>query len=150
VRTEIWKEPNLNPSQNRPEPNYGTIVSIRGSVVDVRFPTKLPEIHNQLTTGNDSQVVIEVLTHRNPETARGIALTPTQGLARGTRVIDTGGPLTVPVGEQLLGRILNVFGSTIDNRQELDVQEWRSIHQQPVPLSQRVLFQHMWHTSARC
>lgn len=112
--------------------NHGTVVSVRGSVIDVRFPDKLPEIHNQLAAGT---IVIEVLIHLNPEVVRGIALVPTQGLARGSTVIDTGHPLRVPVGEQLLGRVFNVFGSTMDNKGELKAKRWRSIRQKPVPLS---------------
>jgi len=112
--------------------NTGTVVSIRGSVIDVRFPDKLPQIHNQLTAGS---VVMEVLIHLEPDVARCIALVPTQGLARGATVIDTGHPLMVPVGEQLMGRVFNVFGSTIDNKGEVKANQWRSIHQKPVPLS---------------
>jgi len=112
--------------------NRGTVVSVRGSVIDVRFPDKLPEIHNQLAAGT---IVIEVLIHLNPEVVRGIALVPTQGLARGSTVIDTGHPLRVPVGEQLLGRVFNVFGSTMDNKGEVKAKQWRSIHQKPVRLS---------------
>jgi F-type H+/Na+-transporting ATPase subunit beta len=76
----------------------GTVVSIRGSVVDAHFPRRLPLINHQLSAGEDGKIVIEVVTHLNTETVRGIALTPTRGLARGSRIIDEGHPLKVPVG----------------------------------------------------
>lgn len=117
--------------------NTGRIVSVRGSVVDVVFPENLPPIHNELRTGEKDDIVIEVLTHLNSETLRGIALTSTRGLSRGASVRDTGHQLKVPVGKQLLGRVFNVFGQTIDNAGAINEAEWRSIHQMPVPLTQR-------------
>ncbi|CAG0990334.1 partial F-type H+-transporting ATPase subunit beta, partial [Methanosarcinales archaeon] len=126
--------------------NTGTVVSIRGSVIDVRFQDKLPEIHNQLTAGS---IVIEVLIHLTPEVVRGIALVPTQGLARGATVIDTGHPLMVPVGEQLLGRVLNIFGSTIDNKGEIKARQWRSIHQKSVPLSAHTTTSEIFNTGIK-
>lgn len=126
--------------------NTGTVVSIRGSVIDIRFQDKLPEIHNQLTAG---PIVIEVLIHITPEVVRGIALVPTQGLARGATVIDTGHPLMVPVGEQLLGRVLNIFGSTIDNKGEIKARQWRSIHQKSVPLSAHTTTSEIFNTGIK-
>ncbi|MCX9087997.1 MAG: F0F1 ATP synthase subunit beta [Candidatus Methanoperedens sp.] len=126
--------------------NTGTVVSIRGSVIDIRFQDKLPEIHNQLTAGS---IVIEVLIHLTPEVVRGIALVPTQGLARGATVIDTGHPLMVPVGEQLLGRVLNIFGSAIDNKGEIKARQWRSIHQKSVPLSAHTTTSEIFNTGIK-
>lgn len=126
--------------------NTGTVVSIRGSVIDIRFQDKLPEIHNQLTAG---PIVIEVLIHITPEVVRGIALVPTQGLARGATVIDTGHPLMVPVGEQLLGRVLNIFGSAIDNKGEIKARQWRSIHQKSVPLSAHTTTSEIFNTGIK-
>ncbi|MCB0168233.1 MAG: F0F1 ATP synthase subunit beta, partial [Anaerolineae bacterium] len=83
--------------------NQGKIRSIRGSVIDVCFPEPLPELYSELRTGDGGRVVIETVTHLSAKTVRGIALTPTQGLARGDRVTATGHPLEVPVGERLLG-----------------------------------------------
>jgi len=117
------------------EPNLGTVVSVRGSVVDVLFPRRLPEINNELRAGDEGGVVVEVGTQINSRVVRGIALTPARGLARGAQVLDTGRPLQVPVGRELLGRVFNVFGETIDKRSELADVEWRSIHKEPVPLS---------------
>lgn len=117
--------------------NQGAIVSIRSSVIDVHFANKLPSINNQLRAGPDENVIIEVVNHLNSQIIRGMALTPTQGLCRGSRVIDTGQPLKVPVGKRLLGRAFNVLGAAIDGKEEIKEGEWRSIHQRPVPLNHR-------------
>jgi len=85
--------------------NMGTVVSIRGSVVDAQFPLHIPEIYHVLLAGDNKDIVIEVNTHLSENLVRGIALTPTQGLARGSVVLDTGNPLQVPVGKNLLGRV---------------------------------------------
>src|SRR6266496_5910109 len=93
-----------------PPANLGTILSVRGSVVDVLFEEQIPPMHQILRTGRDGQVLIEVLTHLTPHRVRGMALTPTQSLSRGEVVADTGGPLRVPVGKSTLARMLNLFG----------------------------------------
>lgn len=116
---------------------HGSVVSVRGSVVDVHFSKQIPELYSQLKAGEPSQVTIEVVAHLNAQTVRGIALTPTAGLARGTPVIDTGHPLQVPVGHQLLGRMVNLFGEAIDGAAPLTHAEWRSIHANPVALVNR-------------
>ena len=118
-------------------PNLGAVASVRGSVVDVRFDGQLPPIFSVLHTGAKNEIVIEVLAQRDARHVRGIALTPTQGLARGMVVTDTGGPLKAPVGKAILSRMFDVFGKAIDRQpQPVDVQ-WRSVHRDPPPLSQR-------------
>ncbi|MDJ0574125.1 MAG: F0F1 ATP synthase subunit beta [Xenococcaceae cyanobacterium MO_234.B1] len=117
--------------------NQGKVIAIRGSVVDVLFPHSLPELHSLLTAGENKQVALEVMTYLSFHLVRTIALTSTQGLARGAVVIDRGHPLQVPVGEPLLGRMFNVFGETIDGQEPLSVEKWRSLHATPVPLSDR-------------
>ncbi len=117
--------------------HLGTVVSVRGSVVDVRFETRLPPIYTVLRTGDEGRVVIEVLAQRDANHVRGIALTPTQGLARGMPVEDTGGPLKAPVGKGILSRMFDVFGNTIDRGGALGDVEWRSVHRAPPPLTQR-------------
>ncbi|SMP43100.1 ATP synthase alpha/beta family, beta-barrel domain [Neorhodopirellula lusitana] len=103
--------------------NRGVVASVRGSVVDVRFDTDLPPIHSVLRAGDEEEIVIEVLAQRDAHHVRGIALTPTQGLARGMAVTDTGGPLKAPVGKEILSRMFDVFGNAIDREdQPLDVQ----------------------------
>ena len=108
--------------------NRGVVVAIRGSVVDVRFDGDLPPIHNMLEAGEDGSIAIEVLAQRDAYHVRGIALTPTQGLARGMIVKDTGGPLKAPVGKAIRSRMFDVFGNTIDREPALTDVDWRSVH----------------------
>ena len=117
--------------------NRGRVVSVRGSVVDARFPRKLPERHHVLVTGDGNGIVIEVQSHLSRDVVRGMALTPTRGLARNSVVVDTGRPLRVPVGNACLGRVFNVFGETIDRGPPLHEVRWASIHADPVPLGDR-------------
>jgi F-type H+-transporting ATPase subunit beta len=117
--------------------NQGTVVAVRGSIIDAHFPQRIPELYHQLKAGENCKIVIEVVTHLNAEMVRGIALTPTAGLARGSLVLDTGTPLKVPVGERLLGRMFNVFGQAFDGQETVNGGEWRSIHANPVSLTQR-------------
>ena len=83
---------------------WGEIVAVRGSVVDVRFPSPLPPQNQQLRTGLDATVVLEVQTHLDVSTVRCIALNATRRLGRGMAVEDTGAVLQIPVGKALLGR----------------------------------------------
>jgi F-type H+-transporting ATPase subunit beta len=117
--------------------HFGEVVSIRGSVVDIRFAAQLPPIHSLLRAGAEGQVVIEVLAQRDAHHVRGIALTPTQGLARGMAVQDTGGPLKAPVGRGILSRMFDVFGNAIDRQGALSDVQWRSVHRAPPPLARR-------------
>ena len=117
--------------------NIGTIVSVRGSVVDVHFEKNLPLINSLLHAGKEEEIVIEVWAQLNAQTVRGIALSPTQGLARGMAVTDTGGPLKAPVGKGILSRMFNVFGNVIDRGETLTNVEWRSVHRKPPSLAER-------------
>ncbi|MBI5572150.1 MAG: F0F1 ATP synthase subunit beta [Desulfomonile tiedjei] len=129
--------------------NTGAVVSIRGSVVDSRFQGMLPSIHHLLRTGEDMEIVVEVVSHVDSQTVRGIALTSTRGLAHGAAVIDTGTTLKVPVGQAVLGRVFNVFGETIDGREPPEGCEWRSIHRQPVPLSRQATTSEVFETGIK-
>src|SRR6202167_3639874 len=115
--------------------NCGVVAAVRGSVVDIYFDEHLPPIYSVLRTGADKRIVIEVLAHRDAHHVRGIALTPTQGLARGMSVQDSGGPLKAPVGKAILSRMFDVFGNTIDRGAALSNVEWRSVHRSPPPLA---------------
>ena len=117
--------------------NCGRITAIRGSVVDICFETLLPSIRTLLRTGEHGQVIIEVLNQLDALHVRGIALTPSQGLARGMQVEDTGKPLETPVGNAVLSRMFDVFGHPIDRQPAPTDVEWRSVHQIPPPLSRR-------------
>ena len=103
--------------------NKGNIVQVIGPVVDVEFPDEkgLPRIYNALEIeyevyGQPTKLTLEVQQHLGENRVRSIAMSSTEGLKRGMSVADTGGPITVPVGEAVLGRLFNVTGDAIDNR----------------------------------
>ncbi|APZ52809.1 F0F1 ATP synthase subunit beta [Salipiger abyssi] len=111
----------------------GKVTQVIGAVVDVKFDDHLPEILNALTTENDGKkLVLEVAQHLGESTVRTIAMDSTEGLVRGQDVIDTDGPISVPVGNATLGRILNVVGEPVDEQGPVEAQETRAIHQ-PAP-----------------
>jgi len=120
-----------------PTDKSGTVEAVRGSVVDVLFPGHIPSLYHVLKAGDHGEIVIEVLVHLDAHTVRGIALTSTRGLSRGSTVIDTQETLKVPVGERVLGRMFDVFGEAIDRKPPLEGGEWRSIHAPMVPLMRR-------------
>jgi F-type H+-transporting ATPase subunit beta len=124
----------MEKSRERNEHNSGTVISVRGSVVDAHFSHHLPPLTGVLRTGEDENIIIEVLAHLDEERVRGIALTSTQGLAQNSPIRDTGETLRVPIGNSILGRVFNVFGETIDKKDPLRDMEWRSIHQEQVAL----------------
>ena len=115
----------------------GRVTSVRGSIVDAFFPGGVPPVYSLMTTGEANRIIIEVTDHINTQIVRGIALTATAGLARDDPVQSSGRPLEAPVGQKLLGRMLNVFGHPIDGRTEPEGLKLRSIHQLPIPISER-------------
>ena len=117
--------------------NQGRVLSVRSSVVDARFEDRLPGLYHILTTGEANDIVIEVLTHLDDKTVRGIALTSTQGLAENALLTDTGKPLQVPVGDALLSRMFNVFGEVIDRKDPPEKVAYHSIHQSPPALDRQ-------------
>jgi F-type H+-transporting ATPase subunit beta len=121
---------------NTNRPNVGTVVSVRGSVVNIRFRDRLPAIHS-LLHAMDQKIVIEVFTQLDAQRVRGIALTPTQGLSRGAAVEDSGEPLKAPVGKGVLSRMFDVFGNAIDRQETPRDVQWRTIHRAPPGLEQR-------------
>jgi len=126
------------PKHKNNSQNSGKIISVRGSVVDVRFEKNLPSIYTLLHTGKDKEISIEVLSQLDVHRVRGIALTPTQGLARGMIVETDGKQLTVPVGKEIMGRMSDVFGNTIDQEKPLSTDvDRRNIHQVPPPIVKR-------------
>lgn len=116
---------------------YGKIVSVRGSVIDAWFDHPLPAVYTLLHAGAHQEIAIEVLSQLDDHTVRGIALTPTQGLARSMQIQTEGKELMVPVGERTLGRMFDVFGNTIDHLKPLAAGEKRNIHRDPPPLNKR-------------
>ena len=139
----------MNEQYSEPSNHKGSVVAVRGSVIDVRFPGQIPGLFSLLTAGDEGEIAVEVVTHLDSHTVRGIALTPTQGLARGSTVVDTRHPMQVPVGKSLLGRMFNVFGEPIDKRGKVDRDQWRSIHREPVPLFQRVTTSEIFETGIK-
>jgi F-type H+-transporting ATPase subunit beta len=118
--------------------NKGRVVQVIGAVVDVEFPDELPAIHNALRIpmdrdGQQAELMVEVQQHLGGDKVRTVAMDSTDGLARGVEVIDTGEPMTIPVGEPTLGRVMNVLGETIDQGEPLadGVERW-PIHR-PAP-----------------
>ena len=108
--------------------NKGQIAQILGAVVDVSFTKRLPPIQNALYIGENRDVVLEVVAHIGENIVRTISMHSTIGLSRGQEVIDTGGPITVPVGRATLGRILNVTGQPVDNRGPISAPVLLPIH----------------------
>jgi len=111
----------------------GRVRQVMGAVVDVQFGEQLPEILNALETDNHgNRLVLEVAQHLGENTVRTVAMDSTEGLVRGQEVTDTGEPIAVPVGEETLGRIMNVVGQAVDEAGPIKTAEKRPIHQ-PAP-----------------
>src|SRR5215216_5085054 len=116
----------------------GTVEEVQGVVVEVAFPAEhLPEIYNALEVdleraGEDTTLVLEVQQHLGDDRVRAVAMDATDGLSRGVRVVDTGGPITVPVGRGVLGRIFNLLGDPIDEAGDVEADERWPIHR-PAP-----------------
>merc|ERR1712170_287841 len=110
----------------------GRIVAVIGAVVDVQFDDALPEILNALDVADRSpRLVLEVAQHLGENTVRTIAMDGTEGLVRGQKVTDTGAPIRIPVGDETLGRIINVIGDPIDERGPIVTDKFAAIHQDP-------------------
>jgi F-type H+-transporting ATPase subunit beta len=121
--------------QNGQRRNVGRISEIKGVVLDVVFPDALPEINTALAIerpGEDgSQLIAEVQQHLGDDRVRAVAMDSTDGLPRGLEVVDTGGPISVPVGDVTLGRLWNVIGEPIDRKEAPDIGERWPIHREP-------------------
>jgi F-type H+-transporting ATPase subunit beta len=123
----------------QPDAHLGTVEEVQGVVVEAVFPGDLPEINHALEIEMDSadgdgkrRLVLEVQQLLGDDRVRAVAMDSTDGLSRGTRVRDTGGPITVPVGRATLGRLFNLLGDPIDEAGEVDVEERWPIHR-PAP-----------------
>ena len=120
----------------------GRVARVTGPVVDVEFPhDSLPEMYNALQTditigGETSVLTLEVAQHLGDDLVRAIALKPTDGLVRGQAVRDTGGPITVPVGDATKGKVFNVLGEVLNSDDKLEGVERWGIHRQPPPFDQ--------------
>ena len=110
----------------------GSVVQVVGPVVDIHFEEgNLPAIYNALVMNiGDKKLTVEVAQHIGDNTVRCIAMSSTDGLKRGTPVLDTGDTITVPVGRETLGRIFNVLGDPVDNMEKPNAKEEWNIHRQ--------------------
>lgn len=124
----------------------GSVVRVRGSVVDVAFESALPPIHTTLEVG---ALLMEVARHLDEHTVRCLALNPTRGLARGDEAVATGQPIQVPVGEELLGRMLSTTGEPIDGGPALDACHRESVHKPAPALSERVASTEVFETGIK-
>ncbi len=120
--------------------NIGKVVEVIGPVVDVEFPEgELPAIYNALEIVSEGfdvaepmRVITEVQFHQGENRVRTVSMHPTDGMVRGMKVYDTGGPISVPVGKEVLGRVLNVIGDPVDNKGEVKTEKRYPIHR-PAP-----------------
>src|SRR6266852_6052266 len=113
----------------------GRIVEIKGVVLDAVFPSGLPEINHALSVqvpenGGTRELIAEVQQHLGDDRVRAVAMDTTDGLARGVEIVDTGVPISVPVGDQTLGRIWNVIGDPVDGKEAASGERW-PIHRNP-------------------
>jgi F-type H+-transporting ATPase subunit beta len=115
---------------------FGQVVAVRAGVVDLKFEDTLPLVQS-IVYAQHGNIVLEVLAQLDSQHVRSIALTPTQGLARGMLVENMGRTLQAPIGNNILSRMFNVFGSVIDGLPDPTDIQWRSVHQSPPPLVQR-------------
>src|ERR671929_2014189 len=107
----------------------GRITQVIGAVVDVQFDGHLPAILNALETKNQgNRLVLEVAQHLGESTVRTVAMDTSEGLVRGQEVVDTGQPIAVPVGDETLGRIMNVIGEPVDEAGPIKTAGRRAIH----------------------
>lgn len=128
----------------------GTILRIRGSVFDVRFDDRrLPGMQSRLFTRQEPRLVGEVTGHIDDRTVRALAFTSTRSLSRGTKVYSDNAPLSVPVGEKLLGRALNIFGEPIDEKGPVEAREWRPIYRPSITYSEQTTDQDILETGIK-
>jgi F-type H+-transporting ATPase subunit beta len=117
----------------------GKVVQVIGTVIDMEFPPdRLPAINNAVVINQDgAKIIVEAQRHVGNNWVRGVALTATEGLQRGAEAVDTGAPISVPVGKATLGRLFNVFGEPLDNLGEVKTELRYPIHRQPPSLEEQ-------------
>ncbi len=133
----------------------GRVTKVMGPVVDVAFEEgNLPDIYNALkvnikTEDDVRELVIEVMQHLGDNIVRGVAMSSTDGLQRGVEVTDTGGPITVPVGKEVLGRLFDVTGNLIDGGEEIETEQRYSIHREAPSLEEQAASTEMFETGIK-
>ena len=130
-------------------PWKGAVVSVRGSVVDIRFDDHLPPIYSMLQTGRNGEVHIEVLSQLDSRHVRAIALTGTEGLSRSMTALYNGSQLQAPVGPAILSRMFDVFGNPIDRGEPPEGVQWRPVHRNPPSLSRRSTHSEVFQTGIK-
>jgi F-type H+-transporting ATPase subunit beta len=158
VKEKAKVEVRRNPKpEEKKEEKIGKVVQVIGAVVDVEFKdTELPEIYNAVritSEGFDNpqpvDIVVEVEQHLEENRVRCVSMHPTDGLARGMKAIDTGGPIQVPVGEATLGRVMNVIGEPVDHLGAIEAKVKYSIHRSSPPLEQQSTKLEMFETGIK-
>jgi F-type H+-transporting ATPase subunit beta len=137
--------------------NIGTVVSVSGPAVDIQFDEKaMPPIYQALRIVSDGfdvpeplSVIVEVQQHLGEGRVRCIAMVATEGMVRGMKAIDTGAPITVPVGRATLGRVLNVLGEPVDELGPVNSQEFKPIHRQAPPFDEQSTSEEMFETGIK-
>jgi F-type H+-transporting ATPase subunit beta len=130
--------------------NTGRVVQIIGAVLDVRFENELPALYNAIEVQHGEEtVVLEVVQHLGDNTVRCVSMNPTDGLIRGMEAVDTGSPISVPVGEAVLGRMLNVLGKSIDNKPNPEAKDYWPIHRDPPSLAEQIATPEMLETGIK-
>ncbi len=136
----------------KPVEAMGHITEVKGPVVDVKFPNgNLPRVNDAVTIerANGETLVMETAQHLSDDAIRTIALDSTDGLARGMEVVNTGAPITVPVGENTLGRIFNLLGKPIDNKGEVSASTYYPIHRDAPSLVQQATQDEVFETGIK-
>ncbi len=147
--TQTVDQPAHFSTSNGFAPNEGQVLAVRGSVVDLSFPQSIPFINSIIYTGINNQILLEVRLQLGGGRVRCIALTPNQGLARGMRATDSGQPLKAPVGKEILSRLFDVFGNTMDHQPALKNVTWRSVIQAPPSLESRSVSTEIFETGIK-
>src|SRR3990167_248637 len=134
--------------------NYGVVTQVIGPSVDIRFDAdKLPELLSAIVLTDEakkSRLTLEVAQHVGNNTVRCVALDSTDGLARGMRALDTGTPITVPVGKQTLGRIFNLLGEPLDEKGDLAEPKKRApIHKAPPSFEEQLPVRNIFETGIK-
>ncbi|MCR3758388.1 F0F1 ATP synthase subunit beta [Clostridium felsineum] len=132
--------------------HVGKIVQVIGPVVDIKFDAEnLPDIYNsiEINMGNDQKLIAEVEQHVGDDVVRTIAMEGTDGLKRGMEAVDTGKPISVPVGENVLGRLFNVLGQTIDEAGDISTDQYYPIHRSAPSFEEQSVQPEMFETGIK-
>ena len=141
---------NLEQSTVSPNTAIGEVIQVLGPIVDVCFKDAMPNIGNLLRAEDpESGLPIEVLQILGEGNVRTIALDVTDGLRRGTKIYDTGSPISVPVGKNILGRMFNIMGETIDERGPIEDATYESIYKPPIPYAKLESFPQIFETGIK-